>query len=313
MFTCYWSYYTACFTDPGRLSKKMPQSDLKRAVKRYPYDQILFDKEGWCDTCDVPKPARSKHCTLCNVCVQKFDHHCVWLNNCVGLYTYKYFLLFLFLHTCICIYGLVVGVLCAQHLIDENDLWNRVFTNSSGQKFRADISMIAKWLLKQYEMFALTVFLCGIVTIMLICFLVYHTYLIWKGYTTNETVKRINTLKFVEQKLKFMVKWDLARQEKKPFKPAKKSIEKYEVNGDIAGDLTDEQVGAIKDKVQGQVDLLQQGSYFKPVTIIDGFKRVWYPDTYDLDGNPEDAIMERRGEALTRLEKKQRKENEAKL
>ena len=38
MFTCYWSYYKACFTDPGRLSKTMPEADLKRAVKRYAYD-----------------------------------------------------------------------------------------------------------------------------------------------------------------------------------------------------------------------------------------------------------------------------------
>ena len=47
--------------------------------------------------------------------------------------------------------------------------------------------------------------------------------------------------------------------------------------------------------------------------MMDALKRVWNPDTYDIDGNPEDAIMERRGGALERFEKKQRKENEAKL
>ena len=79
------------------------------------------------------------------ICIQKFDHHCVWLNNAVGLYNYKYFLLFLFLHACICIYGLAIGVLCAQHLIDEENLWNKYYTNSKGQQFRADI-----WIIMQY-------------------------------------------------------------------------------------------------------------------------------------------------------------------
>ena len=107
-----------------------------------------------------------------------------------------------------------------------------------------------QYLQNQHEMFAITVFLCGIVTIMLLLFLFYHTYLIWQGYTTNETVKRINVLNFVEQKLSFMIKWDKARQEKKPFKPSKKSIDKYEVNGDIVGDLTDDQVVLVLEKVQ---------------------------------------------------------------
>jgi len=51
-----------------------------------------------------------------------------------------------------------------------------------------------------------------------------------------------------------MKKWDKARSEKKPFKPAKKSIDKYEVAGDIIGELTDEQVTEVMDKVQKQND-----------------------------------------------------------
>lgn len=53
-----------------------------------------------------------------------------------------------------------------------------------------------------------------------------------------------------------MKKWEKARSEKKPFKPAKKSIDKYEVAGDIKGELTDEQVIEVKDKVQKQYDCL---------------------------------------------------------
>ena len=142
MMTCYWSYYKACTTDPGYLNKNTPKEKVIEALKRYEYDDIMYVKDNWCRTCNIPKPARSKHCNLCNMCCEKFDHHCVWLNACVGLHNYKYFILFLVLHTMICIYGVVVGYFTTLHLIDEMDLWSMTFYNSAGQRFAADIWII---------------------------------------------------------------------------------------------------------------------------------------------------------------------------
>ena len=127
MGSCYWSYYKACFTDAGYLRKGVEKEKLERAINRYECDRIIFSNRGWCDTCEIPKPARSKHCSLCNACVEKMDHHCVWINSCVGLHNYKYFLLFLLLHTIICVYGVVIGYCCALHLIDKDDLWNKSY------------------------------------------------------------------------------------------------------------------------------------------------------------------------------------------
>ena len=38
----------------------------------------------FCHVCELLQNPRSKHCKLCNRCVQEFDHHCTWLNSCVG-------------------------------------------------------------------------------------------------------------------------------------------------------------------------------------------------------------------------------------
>lgn len=45
----------------------------------------------FCYICEVKVGNRSKHCSTCNKCIEKFDHHCKWLNNCVGSRNYRYF------------------------------------------------------------------------------------------------------------------------------------------------------------------------------------------------------------------------------
>jgi palmitoyltransferase len=48
-----------------------------------------------CPDCEVLRTPRSKHCSICNRCVERFDHHCPWLNNCVGIYNHNPFLVFI--------------------------------------------------------------------------------------------------------------------------------------------------------------------------------------------------------------------------
>ncbi|XP_025022029.1 palmitoyltransferase ZDHHC15 isoform X2 [Python bivittatus] len=49
----------------------------------------------FCDRCQLIKPDRCHHCSVCAMCVLKMDHHCPWVNNCIGFSNYKFFLLFL--------------------------------------------------------------------------------------------------------------------------------------------------------------------------------------------------------------------------
>ena len=48
-----------------------------------------------CPKCRIIKSISMKHCMVCDVCVDDFDHHCFWIDKCINNNIYKEFIFFL--------------------------------------------------------------------------------------------------------------------------------------------------------------------------------------------------------------------------
>lgn len=68
----------------------------------------VIDPLHLCPECFVIKTPRSRHCSVCNKCVERYDHHCPWINNCVGIKNHRDFMLFI-TFTLLSILGAFVG------------------------------------------------------------------------------------------------------------------------------------------------------------------------------------------------------------
>ncbi|XP_014034356.1 palmitoyltransferase ZDHHC4 isoform X2 [Salmo salar] len=179
-------FFYLCITrEPGTVTKKRHSGQLQV----YPYDKRMFQPGVCCPTCQLVKPARSKHCRVCNRCVQRFDHHCVWVNNCIGAQNTRYFLLYLL---SVCAMAADMALLTVDmllHAVVRSGILQARYIDDDGQQQQAGMLFVIQHL---FLTFPRIVFMLGFlvfVFLLLAGYAMFHFYLALVNQTSNEWYK----------------------------------------------------------------------------------------------------------------------------
>eukprot|EP00873_Tetraselmis_striata_P001590 jgi/Tetstr1/421854/TSEL_012754.t1 len=132
-------FVTACI-DPGVLPRNSEPDPEFLAGRRPRTTEVMVNGHKvvvrYNETCGFYQPPRAHHCSVNDNCIERFDHHCPWVGTTIGKRNYRFFLLFVFCTTLLCLF--VFGVCLYQFFFlhaklteeDEGATWGTVIQQS---------------------------------------------------------------------------------------------------------------------------------------------------------------------------------------
>ncbi|KAM6904244.1 palmitoyltransferase ZDHHC18-B [Lycodopsis pacificus] len=171
-------------TDPGILPRATPDeaADIEKQIDntgntsyRPPprTKEIIINQQvvklKYCFTCKMFRPPRTSHCSLCDNCVERFDHHCPWVGNCVGKRNYRFF--YTFIVSLSFLTAFIFGCVTTHLALRAQGGKGLVFAlqESPGSAVELVICFFSVWSILGLSGF--------------------HTYLVASNLTTNEDIK----------------------------------------------------------------------------------------------------------------------------
>ncbi|XP_034252515.1 palmitoyltransferase ZDHHC1 [Thrips palmi] len=154
-------------------------------------------EHGRCHLCNIATTGpRTKHCSVCNKCVGRFDHHCKWLNHCVGGRNYAAFLVCVVsaVLTALVVVGVAVAELVLYHV---NPHWLSPWTYVPYNRTVGSVPSDAHFPFQD------TAFLCVVSALgvlaavsagLLLHLCLFHVYISLLGITTYEYIRRYRSL-----------------------------------------------------------------------------------------------------------------------
>lgn len=135
---------------------------------------------NFCALCSTPVQEESKHCMVCYRCVDKFDHHCTWVNNCIGGINYSLFIKLIFALEAFLVIVLTSGIDALLTYFKSSNEYQAKFEELyQSQNYLIGVCMI----------FFSTI-TCGVLMIFTTYLIVFHLYIIRKGKSTYQYLRR---------------------------------------------------------------------------------------------------------------------------
>jgi len=91
--------------------------------------KLYETNENVCLKCGIFKKADTKHCLICDRCVDNWDHHCYWLNTCINNKNFCKFKLFLYFSFVLLFSNLLFYIYSVYLLLSAKDLFFKEIIN----------------------------------------------------------------------------------------------------------------------------------------------------------------------------------------